>query len=69
MNIPTVFSERRIDDTTVSYHADSTFNGTKTLTARLEHAAGGAHIVWDDEDAVPHFLRERAEVTLGLTKP
>lgn len=67
MNIPTVWAEKRINDSTVSYISDTTFNGTKQVTATLESAAGGPKIIWDDEDAVPHFLHERAERALGLT--
>lgn len=67
MNIPTVWAERRIDDSTVSYTSDTTFNGTKTVTATRTQVAGVDTIIWDDGDAVPHFLHERASRALKIT--
>lgn len=66
MNTPTVWAEKRINDHTVSYISDTTFNGTNTLTATRTQVAGVDTVVWDDEDAVPHFLHERAARTLNI---
>lgn len=68
MNIPTIWSETKLDDTTVRYTSDHASTGPQTFTATLEHAAGGPKIIWDDDDTVPLFLHDRAERALGLTK-
>lgn len=66
MNIPVIWSEQKLSDSSVRYVSDSAAAGPQTFTASLEHAAGGPRIIWDDEDGVPLFLIERAERALGI---
>jgi hypothetical protein len=66
MNTPTLWSEKKIDDSTVQYVSEHTSRGPIVVTATKVSAGGGEKIVWDDENDVPLFLNDRAAAALGL---
>jgi hypothetical protein len=61
MNIPTRWEESRINDQSVRFTSEHTFNGPIVVTATLEDGT----VVWDKPDDVPVFIAERASALLG----
>jgi hypothetical protein len=67
MNTPTLWSEKKINESTVQYISEHTTRGPIIVTATKVAAGGGEKILWDDENDVPVFLHDRAAQALGLT--
>jgi hypothetical protein len=67
MNTPTLWSEKKINESTVQYISEHTTRGPIIVTATKVAAGGGEKILWDDENDVPVFLHDRAAKALGLT--
>jgi hypothetical protein len=62
MNNPTRWAETRIDENSVRYTSEHTYNGNIVVTATRENDT----IRWDNPDDVPVFIAEQAARTLGV---
>jgi hypothetical protein len=60
MNIPNRWQESRLEDGSVRFTSEHTFNGPIVVTARLDDGK----VVWDNPNDVPHFINERANALL-----
>jgi hypothetical protein len=61
MNIATQWREERIDDRTIRFVQDHTFNGTVVVTATKTDDG----IVWENQDDASFAIIERAEAALA----
>jgi hypothetical protein len=65
MNVPTRWTEDRIDEGTLVFRSEHTFGGRREVTARVVFRNdSGWEVVFDNADDAPHFIIERAKEVL-----